>query len=214
MIKFNYKFLIFPIILFINSCSSVSTINNTLSSIKDQVNTIVSNDNCKGSDCDFKGETNFEIKEEVLLYNEKYTKTSFLGYGWFDKGECKEGFDVKSTVEDYFVYLNQSQELVLQLGFKNKPIFIGNKVDLQVDNFKVLSNAIVEYRKFEEKDHFFATINITWFKNFLDQMKKGELLTIIYLDGNLTKKIEIGLSGVSESLSRLQYKKNNKKCLL
>ena len=213
MFNFNYKFLIFPLILFTFSCTSLSTIDSNLSNLANKVKNIASSNTCKGSDCGFKGSTDIKIKEEVLIYNESHNTMFFKGNGWLNAGSCKEGFSIKSNDEDFFVYLHQSADLILQLGFNNKSLILGNKIDLQVDDFKVLSNAIVEYKKLKETGHLFPSINITWFSTFLDQMSKGERLTLHYLDMNLTKKIEIELSGISDSFSRLKIKKNNPKCL-
>jgi len=106
----------------------------------------------------------------------------------------------------YFVQLRRNKittELIF--GIENKPFKFGKSADLQVDTYKKLPDAPIDYQYWSGANKFdkFAVIDLTYNKSFIKQLKGGYDLVI----KNDFGQINVDLRGFSNAYNQLYSRK-------
>ena len=102
----------------------------------------------------------------------------------------------------FFNFRRWNDADLLFFGIEKKKFEFGKIANLQVDNKKKLYDlpVMTEYWKDGNKNHTFASIDLTFYKLLTKQLKEGYNLTI---ESN-NKKINVNLNGFTFAYNRLK----------
>ena len=135
------------------------------------------------------------------LNNKNYDNDTISISGtWKNQNKCRIQISKFINGKNYFVMLDRNSigtELIFSID--QKDFYLGKSINLQVDNFKELTDSPITRSKWEAGNDIISTTDISHNTSFIIELKKGNYLVV----ENDNYFLHISLMGFSNAYNRL-----------